>query len=153
MSGVFDLNGCVWERTTAYISNGTENLLTYGSSYASTTANTNGYLTLSTKYATVYPYNSSSDGNVRNYNIYLGLKSSTYGYGYGYGDAILETSTAGGNATSWNGDYSSFANKTRPFFVRGGCVGFDIIPGAFAFSTSDGVPYYSDGFRAVLVGV
>ena len=77
ISGVYDLNGCVWERTAAYISNG--NTSTYGSSYASTTANVNGYLTLSTKYATVYPYN-SSDINTNNYTTYSGKKSSTYGF-------------------------------------------------------------------------
>ncbi len=48
ITGIYDLNGCVWERTTAYISNGNASLSTYGNSYTNTTANTNGYQTLST---------------------------------------------------------------------------------------------------------
>ena len=148
ITGVYDLNGCVWERTAAYISNGTGNLSTYGSSYAVTSANTNGYKTLSTKYATVYPYN-SSDTNANNYNTYKGLKSSTYGYG----DAVLETSTSGVNSTSWNGDYSDFPNTSSPFFIRGGYFSGTTIAGAFAFGNAGGNPIYVNGFRAVLVGV
>ena len=148
ITGVYDLNGCVWERTAAYISNGTGNLSTYGSSYAVTSANTNGYKTLSTKYATVYPYN-SSDTNANNYNTYKGLKSSTYGYG----DAVLETSTSGVNSTSWNGDYSYFPYTTSPFFLRGGWCSDTTYAGAFAFDHDHGDPDYVIGFRAVLVGV
>ena len=148
ITGVYDLNGCVWERTSAYITNGNANLSTYGSSYVSTSANTNGYKTLSTKYATVYPYN-SSDSNANNYNTYKGLKSSTYGYG----DAILETSTTGENSTSWNGDCSDFPSTSCPFFLRGGHYFNGSVAGAFAFDTTGGSPAYTYGFRAVLVGV
>ena len=81
ITGIYDLNGCVWERTTAYISNGNASLSTYGNSYTNTTANTNGYQTLSTKWATVYPYN-SSDSNTNNYNSYSGKKSTTYRFYY-----------------------------------------------------------------------
>ncbi len=148
ISGVYDLNGCVWERTSAYITNGNANLSTYGSSYVSTSANTNGYLTLSTKYATVYPYN-SSDSNTNNYTTYSGKKSSTYGYG----DAILETSTTGSGTTSWNTGYSSLPYTTAPFFARGGDYTASSRAGAFAFYGTNGAPYYHNGFRAVLVGV
>ena len=148
ISGVYDINGCIWEYTAGYISNGTGNLLTYGSSYVSTTANTNGYKTLSTKYATVYPYN-SSDSNANNYNTYKGLKSSIYGYG----DAILETSTAGVNSTSWNGDHSNFPYTSYPFFERGGYYGDATCAGIYTFNCNNGNPAYSHSFRAVLVGV
>ena len=148
ISGVYDLNGCVWERTAAYISNGNDSLSTYGSSYASTTANVNGYLTLSTKYATVYPYN-LSDSNTNNYTTYSGKKSSTYGYG----DAILETSTSGANSTSWNGDYSDFPTTSGPFFRRGGYYGVSSSAGVFAFYDTSGSSNDTYGFRAVLVGV
>ncbi len=66
----------------------------------------NGYKTASTKWVTVYPYNSSSDVDSNNYNVYKSLKSTTYGFG----DAILETSIAGDGSTAWNVDYSYFAN-------------------------------------------
>ena len=146
VTGIYDLNGCVWERTAAYISNGNGNLNTYGSSYANLTANVNGYQTLSTKWATVYPYN-SSDRNTNNYNSYSGKKSTTYGFG----DAVLETSTTGSDTTSWNGDYSYFPDTNLPLFVRGGTFGGSSPVGLFTFSTDIGFPNYDIGFRSVLV--
>lgn len=144
MSGVFDLSGCVWEYTAAYISNGSSSL-SFGSSYvASTTANTSGYKTLSTKYATVYPYDSGNTGST-----YNNLKSSTYGFG----DSILETSTRNAGGYSWNGDYSNFPDPSYPFFLRGGHYNNGADAGAFAFSTYGGHATYNHGFRAVLVGV
>ena len=148
-TGVFDLNGCVWEIISAYISNGHGSLATYSKSFAALlTANANGYKTASTKWATVYPYNISSDGNANNYNIYKNLKSTTYGFG----DAILETSSTGAKATAWNGDYSYFTYTIYPFFVRGGTYNNGSIAGAFAFNNAYGGPSYIYGFRAVLIG-
>ena len=146
ITGIYDLNGCVWERTTAYISNGNASLSTYGNSYTNTTANTNGYQTLSTKWATVYPYN-SSDSNTNNYSIYSGKKSTIYGFG----DAVLETSTTGSGSTSWNGDFSCFPNTSRPFFIRGGYYSDTSYAGLFVFNYYNGDPYFSYGFRSVLV--
>ena len=145
MSGVFDLNGCVWERVAGCITNGNSNL-SYGSSFANTTANPEGYKNLSTKYATVYPYNSTSDTYANNWTEYNNLKTATYGYG----DAILETSTGGNDSTSWNDDYSAFAYLIAPFFVRGGYYGSGSGAGEFAFGYTDGFPYYDSGFRACL---
>ncbi len=145
-TGIFDLSGCVWEYTAGYISNGNASINSYGKSYASTTANTNGYQTLSTKYATVYPY-SSSDSNTNNYSVYSGKKSKTYGFG----DAILETSTSGANSTAWNGDYSNFPATTAPFFVYGGNYGYTSGAGTFAFATGYGNAWHNHGFRSVLV--
>ena len=147
VTGIYDLNGCVWERTAAYISNGNASLSSYGQSYANTTANANGYQTLSTKWATVYPYNSSSDGKTNNYSVYSGKKSTIYGFG----DAVLETSTTDSGSTSWNGDYSYFPYTSVPFFGRGGCYDDTSYAGLFAFSYSIGAPYYNSGFRSVLV--
>ena len=149
-SGVFDLSGCVWERVSAYITNGNSNLSAYGSSYvAKTTADGNGYKTLSTKYATVYPYNTLNDGNTYNWNRYNSLKTSTYGYG----DAVLETSTTGGGASgSWNSDYSNFPYSSSPFFIRGGYFDGGAYAGTFAFNGTNGYPDYDYGFRVVLVG-
>ena len=147
VTGIYDLNGCVWERTAAYISNGNASLSSYGQSHANTTANANGYQTLSTKWATVYPYNSSSDGNTNNYSVYSGKKSTTYGFG----DAILEISTTGSGSTSWNGDYSFFPYTSNPFFERGGYYLDTSDAGLFAFIFSYGAPFCNCGFRSVLV--
>ena len=147
ISGVFDLNGCVWERVAGYITNGNPSLSTYGSSFVNTTANPEGYKTLSTKYATVYPYNSTSDTYSNNWTKYNKLKTATYGYG----DAILETSTGVSSSASWNSDYSYFVNSSSPFFRRGGFCGNSSGAGIFAFSYRDGSPDYYHGFRACLV--
>ena len=147
ITGIYDLNGCVWERTAAYITNGSVYLSSYGQSYANTTANANGYQTLSTKWATVYPYNSSSDGNTNNYSVYSGKKSTIYGFG----DAVLETSATGSGSTSWNGDYSYFPDTSYPFFKRGGCYNDSSGAGLFAFNDHVGGPYCYYGFRSVLV--
>ena len=145
-NGIFDLSGCVVEYTAAYISNGNENISNYGKSYASTTANSNGYLTLSTKYATVYPYSDSNDSYSGNYNMYLDKKTTTYGFG----DAILETSNSGADLTSWNEQSSWFLRTGNTFFQRGGK--FDKgSAGIFNFVSYQGYAIWDGGFRSVLV--
>ncbi len=126
VSGVYDLSGGVYERTAGYISNGNDYLYkdgTSGSEYSSgnlmgatSKANSNGYLTLSTRDYTVYSYSSSSDSDSNNYNTYKGLLTSAYGYG----DVILESSNSGNSSSgSWNNDCSYFAHTSTPFFARG----------------------------------
>ncbi len=108
-TGVFDLSGCVWERTAAYIANENEHLNIYGSSYTT--------LKTSTKYATVYPYNASNDSSANNWTAY---KNSSYGYG----DAILETSTAETSTSeqeqltnAWENNYSNYPYTHGTFFL------------------------------------
>ena len=145
MSGVFDMRGCVWERTSAYITNGADNLK-YGSSFvAVTTENKEAYKTLSTEYATVYPHDSTNLGTTYNTK-----KSLTYGFG----DAILETSARTTTTDGWNEDYSHFSYSASPFFVRGGYYGDTAVStGSFAFHRADGSAYYGNGFRSVLVAL
>ena len=146
-SGIFDLSGCVWEYVTVYISNGNPNIDAYGKSYANTTANANVDQILSTKYSTVYPYNSSNDSSANNYSLYLNKKSTTYGFG----NAILEVSSSGENSTSWNEDSSYFIGAKCPFLARGNSYKNYINAGIFAFGRSYGVPAYDSGFRSVLI--
>ena len=123
ITGVYDLSGGLWERVAGYISNGNSQLINTGASNgssgglmgATSEANPNGYLTLSTRDYTVYPYSSSSDSYSNNYNTYKGLLTSTYGYG----DAILETSSQNENNYAWNYDYFAFIGTNGPFFHRG----------------------------------
>ena len=143
-TGIFDLSGCVLEYTAAYVSNGSSNINLYGKSYASTEANLDGYKTLSTKYATVYPYDSTYLGAT-----YNNLKSEIYGFG----DAILETSNRSGISNSWNGDDSRFPYPSDPFFKRGGGYSNDSDAGTFAFVHTIGNSYSSHGFRSVLVAL
>ena len=141
-TGVFDLSGCVWERTAAYISNGNGSL-SNGKSYANTTANPEGYKTLSTKYITVYPYD--IDGYTGN------AYDSEKGKNYGFGDAILEISNRITGEKGWNGDYFSFPYAGSPFFEHGGYGGVGDFVGIFALENTVGNPYYYHGFRSVLV--
>ena len=163
--GIYDISGCVWERTADFVSNGNANLLEFGKSLldeAKVTYTINGDTKVvtantgtSTKYVTIYPYSSpesstidtASQNNFKN-NIKI------------YGDAVRETTSAnagtsnsGWYTSSWNSDYSYFPALYYPFFSRGGSLWYGTLAGAFAFSRSDGHSYYFDGFRAVLVGV
>ena len=122
ITGVYDLSGGVYEKTAGYISNGYSKLYSSGRAGtsggligATSEANPNGYLTLSARDYTVYPYSSSSDNNLNNYDTYKELLMNTYGYG----DAILETSSLSGGTNSWNNDNSVFAGTMFPFFMRG----------------------------------
>ena len=163
--GIYDISGCVWERTADFVSNGNANLLEFGKSLldeAKVTYTINGNTKVvtantgtSTKYVTIYPYSSpesstidtASQNNFKN-NIKI------------YGDAVRETTSAnagtsnsGWYTSSWNSDYSYFPALGSPFFVRGGSFWIGPSAGAFAFSRAGGDSGYSTGFRAVLVGV
>ena len=154
ITGVYDLSGGVWERTSAYILNGNTRLTRigeHGSSGgligATSMATPNGYQYLSTRNYTVYPYNSLNDSFTNNYNTYKGLLSSSYGYGEG----ILETSTGTSTTSSWNSDNSYFPYAYYPFFQLGGRSGLSSSDGLFAFSLTNGTVDYGNGFRVVLI--
>ena len=141
ITGVYDLAGCVWERTSAYIENetGASYRTTYGGSLVSET---------DLKYKTIYPHNSSSDSNTNNWTAYKNAQTETYGYG----DAILETSKIG---YSWNNQYSNYPNGNKPFFVYGGDYStgaLDDKRGMFSVSLTGGsAATVLRGFRAVLI--
>ncbi len=99
ITGVYDLNGCIWDSVSAYISCGNtkSNFLNNGSSFTNTTADPEGYNKsgYSTKYATVYPYgNNPASDRAGSYSKYKQFADESKGT-YGYGDAVLETSTVG----------------------------------------------------------
>ena len=108
MYGIYDLSGGICEKTSAYIANGDQYLRIFNSSYTVTTAN-NNVDKISTKYATVYKYNTTIDNGENNRVENVGA----------YGDAVLEISSGEGS-TSWNGDYSYFACARSPIVYRGG---------------------------------
>ena len=143
MTGVYDLSGGLWERTASYVANGHDNLLTYGESVAYT----NDVLkTTSTKYATVYPHNEGTSGDIdteskNNYAVNTKI----------FGDAIRETSTSGTGTSSWNADYSYFPALGGPFTIRGGDYWYASSAGLFAFYRTSGTSSYSNGFRSVVV--
>ncbi len=134
--GIYDLSGGAYEKVAGYISNGNSSL-NNGSSFAYQTVDPEGYQTRSTKYATVYPYDSSNDTNTNNYTTYKNA-------GYGYGDAILESSLTGRDWVSWFNDSSGFPALIYPFFCRGCCFADGGRTGVFAF---DGFLGNQDLFR------
>ena len=161
--GIYDISGGTWEITANFISNGNNNLLTYGKSLLDETkvnyinteetksviANTGA----STKYANIYPYSSpeSSTIDTASQNNFANNKKI-------YGDAVRETtgttagtSNDGWNTSSWNDDYSSFPRLDNPFFSRGGRLWNGSLAGSFAFYRTIGISRYDNGFRAVLV--
>ena len=161
--GIYDISGCVWERTADFVSNGNGSLLEYGKSLLdetkvnytidentkTVTANTGA----STKHVTIYPYSSPESSNIDTASQ-NNFKNNTKIYG----DAVRETTSAnagtsnsGWSTSSWNSDASCFPALFGPAFKRGGCLWDNSAAGAFAFISVDGASNFHYGFRAVLV--
>jgi hypothetical protein len=136
MYGIYDLSGGLWERTTGYINNGHENLLKYGSSFVTD---------ISTKYATVYPYNDEGTTVTEKRKNNYALNDKIYG------DAIRETSTEGTGNTSWHGDCSYYINYGTPFFVRSAHYADGEMTGSLGFHNATGECMYRDSIRCVLI--
>ena len=139
--GIYDTVGGAGEHVASYIAN---NQSSYGYQFASNagTSSSKNDKTKSTKYATVYKYDSNSDSYQNNYNLNLNKV---------FGDGTTETSTLGIGLSSWHSAYSYFVGASFPFFARGGNY-IDSNAGSFSFSCNVG--YSSNGvsgFRPVCV--
>ena len=148
--GIYDLSGGTYERTAAYVANGNSNLKIYGSSIA---YDGNTLKTVSTKYITAYPFDSSTDNTGMTDNETNLNTASANNYKKNtltYGDGIHETSTTGTGSSSWYGDHSYYPGLSGPFLVRSGTFWDGSSAGLFCFSRHSGNSYYSYGFRAVL---
>ena len=131
--GIYDMSGCSWEYTAAYVANDNGSLTSNGASLVSGTAYTKDVYT-----------KGSADDRETNYNA----NSSKYG------DAVYETSNHYSSSNgSWYGDYSRFPYSTGPFFVRGGYYNYASNAGLFCFSNDNGGAYSYYGFRPVLVAL
>jgi len=142
--GIYDMSGGAWERSAGLVNNGNANLSTYGQSMLN--ALNNGK---SSKYVTVYPYDSSVDKDGANIDTASAAnwKANTKIYG----DGIRETSTAGTEKTSWYGNFSYITAVYGPLNVRGGHYWDADGAGLFCFSRTAGNSAYFNGFRSVLV--
>ncbi len=168
ITGVYDISGGVWERTTGLISNGNSNLLTYGKSLLDNTKviytesgtkkvteNTGN----STKYVTIYPHDTEYDKNgVSGITLDTASQKNFIKNTSIYGDAIRETtgSKAGTSETDWStnawkNDYAIFLGYTGSFTSRGGRWVGSTHAGAFAYDRRVGDLDFIYGFRAVLV--
>ncbi|MFR0822472.1 MAG: hypothetical protein ACLU84_04540 [Clostridia bacterium] len=149
--GIYDLSGGTYERTATYVANGSNNLKNYGASIA---YDGNTLKTVSTKYATAYPFDNSTDNTgIANNDANLDAASMN-NYKKNaliYGDGIRETSTAGTGNSSWYGDYSYYPGLYSPLSVRGGYLWSGSTAGLFYFNRINGNSIFYTGFRAVLV--
>ena len=128
--GVYDMSGGAWERVASYVSNGHDNLKTYGKSLVEGAA----------KYKEVYEQG-TTDTQELNYE-----KAATK-----YGDAMYETSNGYSNSgASWYSDWANFADSSRPFFSRGGGYTSMTYAGMFCFYTTQGEANTIRGFRVVV---
>ena len=150
ITGIYDLNGCVQERVACYISNGDYSLVanTGISNWIKTEVSENGYLTESSKYYTVYPFDASSDTGEDNWNKYSSLKSSTYGYG----DAMIEITTEieEDYNNTWLDTKSWYMNMYYPFMGRGGTFTSGPYSGSFVYGEDIGYGGETNGFRVIL---
>ena len=148
--GIYDLSGGTWERTAAYVANGNSSLKNYGASIA---YDGNTLKTASSKYTTIYPYDSNTDNTgITNNEANLNT-ASTNNYKENtliYGDGIGETSTAGTGNYSWYGDSSSYPGLYGPLSIRGGSLWNGSVAGFFSFGRGFGNSDYTNGFRVVL---
>ena len=125
ITGVFDLSGCVWERTAGFYTGGTVGTPEWHSLMATNETEQ------SSKYVTLYP--------------------TTYSSCNKYGDAIKETSKSDSGSNSWNLCYSNFVYLYSPVFLRGGACTSNSNADVFAFYYAGGDLYKVHGFRAVLI--
>ena len=148
--GIYDLSGGTWERTATYVANGRGELNKYG---ASITYDRSTLKTASTKYTTVYPFDSSTDNTSITNNETNINTASTNNYKKNtliYGDGIREVSAAGTGNTSWHSDYSYYSGLIYPFSLRGGGLWSESSAGLVCFDRSGGNSNFISGFRAVL---
>ena len=140
MYGIYDTVGGAFEYVASYIAN---NQNSYGYQFASNagTSSSKNDKTESTKYATVYKYNSTSDSRQNNYDLNLNKV---------FGDGTTETSTEGPGSSSWHSASSYFVGTSNPFFERGGNY-VNGVAGSFYFNDLNGSSYSNLGFRPVCI--
>ncbi len=128
--GVYDMSGGAWERTASYVDNGHDSLTTYGTSI----------LSADSKYKDMYVVHVTDVGQY-NYEANAGI----------FGDAVYETSSSGGDFTSWFTDYSNKPFSSTPWFNRGGLYYNGAYAGLFHFYRTGGNVHSGSSFRPVLL--
>ena len=128
--GIYDTVGGAYEYVASYIAN---NQMEYGHQFASNagTLGSKNDKKESTKYATVYKYNTTLDSDQNNYDLNLNKV---------FGDGITETSTGCGDGLSWRSAGAYFVYTSIPFFSRGGIYSMDNA-GSFYFGSDRGNSY------------
>ena len=138
--GIYDMSGGCWEYPAAVIPTGHESINSFGgTAFAS--------MTVSSKYATLYPVGNSTQEATD-------VSRSYSAWGSMYGDAIWETSPNAGPTslnTAWYNDRSDGDDSSyETFFFRGAYWGNGSDAGTFAFADGSGYANYSCSYRVVL---
>ena len=128
--GIYDMSGCSWEYTAAYVANDNGSLTSNGASLVNGVAYTKD----------VYTKGSLDDMQTN----YAAAASK-------YGDAVYETSSNVNGRYSWYGVLARIPYSTNPFFFHGGYYGNTSAAGLFCFGSYNGSAASSYGFRPVLV--
>ena len=150
--GVYDISGGCWEYTSVLYSKYTNG---NGNSLYAKTANGKYSLSVtdsqipsnSSKYATIYPIDTTVEGNDGSIHFHYAKWKDIYG------DAIYETSNGNGNNKSWFNDYADedTAYLTEAFCLRGGYFWLVAGAGAFAFRDNSGGANDAYSYRLVLI--
>ncbi len=149
--GVYDMSGGLWEQTTGFVANGTENLSLFGGKLTQIGSTIK---TKSDKYVTIYQADTSTDNadiefteeNYQNASVNNWKKNNKI-----YGEAIQETSTNGVGMTSWFNNYSNFPCVDLAFTVRAGSIWRPENSGQFYYDRCKGDSAYYYGFRVSLI--
>ncbi len=138
ITGVYDMNGGLFEYVAAYINNttGATDRNTYAASLVATG--------LASKYRTIYPHNAKSDTTSNNW---VATKDSTI-----YGDAVTETSSSSSQSGSWNSERAMFPQTGDSFFLRGGDFFAAGGAGLFSFDGQWGEAFNVNGIASVRYG-
>ncbi|MDD2377002.1 MAG: hypothetical protein PHD15_04065 [Clostridia bacterium] len=125
--GIYDMSGCAFEYTAAYINNGHSTLTTYGNSLVSASA----------QYKDVYLVET---------DVYSDNYPNTV---YKKGDAVYETANSGGGV-AWFNDFVYMLDTSESFFLRSN--NYDSYSSRlFGFIGRGGYADVSFGFRPALI--
>lgn len=145
ITGVYDLAGALWERTSAFISNADNSINRFGYAISRDSINSSGE-SIGTKEVTKYNFKTltgdHTDEEARNENYVQNSDKK--------GDATVEISSSGNGITGWDYATSVFPSEELPFFIRGGSYEFTGNAGVFSYSRTSGEPRYDSGFRVVV---
>ena len=153
ITGVYDLTGGCYERTTSYIANENEHLWDYGKSIA---YNGNILKTASTKYTMVYPHDTDADNidiEMNKENLNIASKANYVKNTKIYGDGIRETSTAGIGTTSWENGNTYFLGQEYTYLEQGSAYWNAEESSRFYFYRIYGGSDYGGGFRPVVIPI
>ena len=150
--GIYDLSGGNWEYTSVLYSKYTND---YGNALYLHTANgkyekdvgDSQLPTNSSKYVTIYPIDTTIEGDDGSMDMHYSKWSEIYG------DAIYETSSQCGSNAGWYGGRADGDSGTTEgvFNIRGGSFWDGTEAGAFAFADYHGYVTIGCGYRLVLI--